>query len=374
MAKKKNDTMGMYDEDLMWMSYRYAIGLKPETENDLFNLDFDTPEYHALVAEFREFLKKKKIKNIPDLLAKDKKDDLIYLSYHYSLGRHTISASMHSGEIARYAYKRMTKERQDFTAHDMRREIYDRLRWGSVNMYVDYNIEDKYCPIDLLMRFLKDNGVDNVRQFRGYKRIEPVEENGELKFVTEWSSEESEMNKYFSPSYSFEDLFCWADVASLFDSKSHKWCKVKHDGREEVIEYFDSWVRDMSQNLYYDDFIKKSKEMAIEKGFEPARMNYSESKELIREIEKVFEIPEHEDNFEYYYNEIDSADRIGIKVYKAYCDYIHPEDFMRYKKIKRCVDKFLANPSLCCYINEDYIVEDNIKKPNIFNTGEKEND
>lgn len=374
MAKKKNDTMGMYDEDIMWMSYRYAIGLKPETEDDLFNLDFDTPEYHALVAEFREFLKKKKIKNIPDLLTKDKKDDLIYLSYHYSLGRHTIAASMHSGEIARYAYKRMTKGRQDFTAHDMRKEIYNRLRWGSVNMYADYDIEDKYCPIDLLMRFLKDNGIDNVRQFRGYKRINIVEENGELKFVTEWSSEESEKNKYFSPSSSFEDLFCWADVASLFDSKSHKWCKVKYDGKEEVIEYFDSWVRDMSQNLYYDDFIKKAKEMAIEKGFEPTRMNYSDSKELIREIEKVFEIPEHEDNFEYYYNEIDSADRIGIKVHKAYYDYIHPEDFMRYKKIKRHVDKFLANPSLCCYINEDYIVEDNIEKPNIFNMEEKEND
>ena len=67
----KGKEKDLYDEDLVWMSYRYAIGLKPESEDDYFNVDFNSTEYHALVSEFREFLRKKKVRNISDILIYD---------------------------------------------------------------------------------------------------------------------------------------------------------------------------------------------------------------------------------------------------------------------------------------------------------------
>ena len=43
-------------------------------------------------------------------------------------------------------------------------------------------------------------------------------------------------------SFSFWDYLGWTDLASYFDPKSHKRCKMRYNGKEEIIEYFDSWT------------------------------------------------------------------------------------------------------------------------------------
>ena len=56
-------------------------------------------------------------------------EDLIWMSYRYCIGRKTIAASMHAGNIAKNVYNVFSKERQTFMAHDIRREINDYVTW-----------------------------------------------------------------------------------------------------------------------------------------------------------------------------------------------------------------------------------------------------
>lgn len=354
--KKKNDFDDMYAEDLVWMSYRYAIGLKNEQEDEYFNVDFDSEEYHQLVAEFREFLKKRRKKSVPlKVLPTSKVDDLIWLSFHYGLGRHTYAA-MHSGEIATHGYNRLSQNRKDFIAKDIRHEIFDRLNWGHMNFHCDLHLQDLFDPIDLLMRFLKDRNVTNIKTLRGFTNIEPVLENGEIKFISEWSSEESHKNSYYYAS-DFESYFCWEDLANCFDSKAHKWCKVNFDGKEQYIEYFDSWVRDYSHNVYYED-IAKAVKCEVENG---VPIDTPEQRvELALKLEKKFDIDDYGFDRQEKYKETRTAEDIGIMVYRTYMDVMHPENFLYYKKIKRPIDSYLANPHVVTSINENYIVEDNI--------------
>lgn len=48
-----------------------------------------------------------------------------------------------------------------------------------------------------------------------------------------------------SYTYIFEsditDLFVWEDLASLMDKKNHKLITVNYNGKEEIIECFESW-------------------------------------------------------------------------------------------------------------------------------------
>jgi hypothetical protein len=356
---KKSNT-DMYDQDLTWMSYRYAIGLKPEKEDDYFNVDFNSPEYHALAAEFREFLKKKKIKNVSDLLIKDKKDDLVYLSYHYALGRKTYAA-LHAGEIASHVYGKMSVERSIFMAHDIRKEIYTRLNWAHFNFGGEYWIEDKYCPIEMFMQFMRQNNINNIKQLRGYTHIEPVIEDGNLKFITEWSSEEAEKNSYIFAS-DIEDYFCWADLASCLDYNSHKWCKIKYDGKEEYVQYFDSWVRDYGNNIYYETIRDELMILLKERNIAEKDMTIANSADIIKEIERKHGVEDYgEQEFQQYYGDCEDMARFASKIWRKYLDTVHPENFMYYKKIKRGIKQYIANSYICSYINEDYIVEDNIE-------------
>lgn len=360
MKKNKNQEIDLYDEDLIWMSYRYAIGLKPESEDDYFNVDFNSPEYHALVSEFREFLKKKKIKNISDVLIKDKKDDLVYLSYHYACGSKSF-ASLHAGEIAKHAYSTMSNERRKFMSQDIRKEIYSHLSFMWRNFKCSYNIMDRYDPIDVIMRFIKDCNVADKKQLYGYTAVEPVIEGNDLKFNTEWDSTKTENIHNFYPC-DFEDYFCWADLASCLDEDKHSVCVVKYDGKEDKIVYFDSWVRDYDDNITYEDVKSKITKMLEEYGISSENINRENVKNLIKEAERFYNVPDYADElYDVYYSDVKDVSSLSAKILKVYSDIVHPENFLKYKKIKRPLDSYLKNPYIVKYINEEYIIKDNLK-------------
>ena len=76
VSKIKKDS-GFYQESLVWMGYRYAIGLagaKSERGREILDslgqfrdIEYDTPEFHAFAAEIANYLKRKKIKDVTDL-------------------------------------------------------------------------------------------------------------------------------------------------------------------------------------------------------------------------------------------------------------------------------------------------------------------
>lgn len=95
MAKiRKSDDF--YQEALIWMGYRYAIGLTNfgrEREGQLMEslkafqgIEYDTPEFHAMAEEIAKYLKRKKIKDVVDLSNQWMERDMMWYSVHYSVG------------------------------------------------------------------------------------------------------------------------------------------------------------------------------------------------------------------------------------------------------------------------------------------------
>ena len=77
MGKRIRKSDDFYQEALIWMGYRYAIGLTNfgrEREGQLMEslkafqgVEYDTPEFHALAEEIAKYLQRKKIKDVVDL-------------------------------------------------------------------------------------------------------------------------------------------------------------------------------------------------------------------------------------------------------------------------------------------------------------------
>lgn len=246
----KNDEL--YDEFITYMAYRYAIGLtmhysnSPEEQLEQYKLfeqiKFDTPEFHALAGEIAQYLKRKKIATIADLHQREIEQQLTWFSYHYAMGRHSYAASL-CDDIAQYAPRVMSKERLEFTAYDIRREIAEKLTWCSYNLRLPIDYERDHGPIDTLIQFIVNSNITTPDELSKFSSIELVRAtDGSTYFHTE-QCEEKKLHHSFS--MDFEDLLGWEDLSFLLDSQFHKKCLVRYEGKEEIITYFDSW------NMYY---------------------------------------------------------------------------------------------------------------------------
>lgn len=99
MADKIRKGSDLYQEALIWMGYRYAIGLtegirkqadQSTEQYKLFrDIEYDTPEFHSLSLEISKYLKRKKIKDVIDLRNRLQESDLIWYSTHYGIHRHS---------------------------------------------------------------------------------------------------------------------------------------------------------------------------------------------------------------------------------------------------------------------------------------------
>lgn len=291
MTNKIKKTDDFYQESLIWMGYRYAIGLTDKSSKSgkkileqfkvYRDIEYDTPEFHALAAEIANYLKRKKIKDLVDLNNRWMEGDMMWYSIHYALGRKSYAGS-HCHDIVRCAREVLSPERREFCAFDIRREISWHLRI-SLNFHLRIEAERWLNPIDLLMRFMQENDIRTDEQLAMYKRIEVKEDGlGNINYAMEY--EEDEANRRSIGLLSEIDaLLDWDDLAKYFDPKFHKCCKVKYNGEESVVEYFDSWKR----------------------------------------------------------------------------RYGEPDAFP-YRLLKKPIDNYEQKPSLCTYINEEYIVEDNL--------------
>lgn len=246
MTNKIKKDSGLYQEALIWMGYRYAIGLTESSDAikqyKLFrDIEYNTLEFHALAAEITNYLKRKKIKDMVDLRDNLQESDLIWYSAHYSINRHS-SAASHCHDIIQYSKDVLSPSRKEFMAGDIRRELAYNLQVG-LNFQIPYNLRDQHDPIDYLMTFLQQNNIFTNEQLKEYKEIEVAKsQDGIITFYSEKATKENRYRMDVFSSCSFWDYLGWADLASYFDPNSHKRCKTRYNGKEETIEYFDSWT------------------------------------------------------------------------------------------------------------------------------------
>ena len=87
---------------------------------------------------------------------------LMWTSYRYCIGRHTYVTSL-AGEIAQHYYNRLSDERMEFTATDIRKEISDKLQWLPFNFKIHRMYDsDPFNPLDALLTFIQKNNIDTI--------------------------------------------------------------------------------------------------------------------------------------------------------------------------------------------------------------------
>lgn len=250
---KKDD---LYKEALVWMSYRYTMGMTDyvgrkgyselERYRQFMDIEFGSDEFRALVNAFCAFLKRKKIKDVISLKENYLEQDLIWLSKNYAMGRHSYAAS-HWQDIVRYSQDVLTEAQKKHCALDIRREIAMHLQFQDFNFRMPYYLEEIHSPMDLFLTFITENGIDTVEKLLQYKRIEVfIRNDGQIDYATTLRDDSEKNDSYFWPMASIDDYLGWDALASFFYPPCHKVCRTLYNGKEELIPYFDSWQYDYS--------------------------------------------------------------------------------------------------------------------------------
>lgn len=238
----------------------------------------------------------------------DYEEDCMWMSYRYCIGRHTIAASMHAPAIWKHCKGRMSDERALFTAFDINREIessmvfikpyfhfpltsLNRIYTSAIDIFCqfleDYKIEDiadliKYRDVHVKLsdndrgytfetvmweEWLRPQVLDIVSKYYGN---DAMSEDFAWKYFESWASGEKmnqeEMIKEFEritrdmPTeeryymHDIEDLFVWNDLVHCFDYEHHH-KSILTDGSE--VEWFWSWTNKTVQKedgYYYRTF------------------------------------------------------------------------------------------------------------------------
>lgn len=163
---------------------------------------------------------------------------LMWTSYRYCIGRHTYVTSL-AGEMAQHYYNRLSDERMEFTAKDIRREIFDKMWLLPFNLQI-HRMYDKDIlnPIEVVMEFIKRENINSIDDFAHYSKVVYDVHTDTFTF----DKSEPTIKSYFSPS-DIDELIPWEELAACFDKKNHKLITFEYDGKTETYECFKTWVR-----------------------------------------------------------------------------------------------------------------------------------
>ena len=163
---------------------------------------------------------------------------LMWTSYRYCIGRQTSVSSL-AGEMAQHYYDKLTDERMEFTASDIRREIYDKLQWHPFNFKIHRMYDsDSFNPLDVLLTFIQKHNIDTIDEFCKYANLEYDAHTDEYKFEIKTPT----ITSYFSVS-DIDDLIPWENLAACFDKKNHKIVTTEYEGKTETHRCFKSWKK-----------------------------------------------------------------------------------------------------------------------------------
>ena len=229
-------------------------------------------------------------------------EDSMWMSYRYCIGRHTIATHMRANDIAKRCYGRLSNERSIFTAYDINNEIEDCMKYGcgprwsfpctslnaiytsAIDIYCQFVEDFEIKTIDDLLKY-KEVKVILADNERGYK-IESVtweeylraqvhkivndwfagqniDEDDAWGYYQQWEEDNAKENEedvfnekfkliskdkiskkmYFSLS-SIEDLFVWNNLVHLFDVEHHH-KSVLTNGKE--VEWYWTYVPDWTK-------------------------------------------------------------------------------------------------------------------------------
>lgn len=212
--------------------------------------DLKSDKKEEMLEHLRNFLKKQPMS--------DYEDDCMWMSYRYCIGGHTIATHMHSYEIYKNCYGRMSDDRSNFIAFDMNREIEDLLRFGIGGPdfhFPSTGLNRIYTSaLDVYFEFLNEYQIRSKEELLKYKSVEIILTDNErgYKFEPKTYEEYGEKPKKSSESFfmsGVQDLMVWNDLVHIFD-KEHHHKSVLKDGSE--VEWFWTYIKSPHLKMYHD--------------------------------------------------------------------------------------------------------------------------
>lgn len=249
----------------------------------------------------------------------DYEEDCMWMSYRYCIGRHTGASIMHAEDIWKNCRGRMSDDRTLFTAFDINREIEWHLNFMKPHFHFPLTSLNRIytTAVDIVCEFMEEYNITSVEEFLKYKDVHIIltdnergykfetvtwEEwlrpqvlkicqdfwkNGAMsedfawKLFSRWQNKEDlgndivpekfkELTKdmpntehyYF---HDFEDLFAWNDLVHCFDFEHHHKSILKDNSE---VEWFWTWTEKTEQRedgYYYKTFGYKKVRVPIDK-------------------------------------------------------------------------------------------------------------
>lgn len=258
-----------------------------------FGVNMDKNKEHCVVSYFNKFVKDNTTLN--DFGGYE--EDSMWMSYRYCIGRHTIASHMRAGDIGTHCYGRMSEERSIFTAYDINREIEEKLQFGNgPEWYFPITSMNRIytSAIDIFCQFIEDYDIKSKEDYLKYYKIDVILTDNErgykietttwkekissmistfheiygddieeysVESIIEWIKEKKKQNiddvdsrirwiirTYPNPDYFYfhdiDDLFVWNDLVHLFDLEHHH-KSVLTNGEE--VEWYWTYTNDSEQ-------------------------------------------------------------------------------------------------------------------------------
>ena len=169
-------------------------------------------------------------------------ENCVWMSYRYCIGRHTIVSHSHAENIASFAYGRMTPGRTQFMSEDINNEIYSQLHFGNfVDMGWYGNIpKTHFKPLDVLYSILDKESINSMEKIQKIKSIciKWSRDKQDFDYSIYYFNDNDKNKEYERSLWDIQDLEVWQQLANLFDVNGHKFCKLL-DGAN--CEYYDCW-------------------------------------------------------------------------------------------------------------------------------------
>lgn len=167
---------------------------------------------------------------------KDFKEDCIWMSYRYCIGRQTIAAHQHAMDIVKYGLDWISEDRKEFTAKDIRWMINDKVRLNS-HIKVD-GYEHNYDVISCIFKYLYDRKIENPEQYYLTHHWVVSVVTGLVCVTGEYTTKISDFDRIMSIFSMLNDYDPWIKLANLLDESKHIDVKVNYKGEESIVKSF----------------------------------------------------------------------------------------------------------------------------------------
>jgi hypothetical protein len=171
------------------------------------------------------------------------KEDCIWMSYRYCIGRRSIAACCHAGEIIKHGLDWIPEDRREFTASDIRREINDSFAGGNVTV-TSYG-PAKFDVLTLIMQWYEKNPLsEDLYPMRGlvtkhfndhHFYVDCNEGKVSVEPISETAKKMLYLSEYGTIFSKYSDYLGWIKLANILDKKRYL-ITTNFDGKEEEFE------------------------------------------------------------------------------------------------------------------------------------------